>query len=331
MSRIGFSIVPLILVVLLSVFFYMSPSIFGQKASDNTEALQDLINKRFLSIGNSIAHATFVLDAILGEEYEKLNEIITTLKSDEQEITEVNFTDAKNNIIASSDPNRLGKVSSSTIPASGKSAVQRKSEIIEGAFNISIGATRVGAVYLKAKPIVPVIKVSNAPNPVVLGVGAVFALIAFFVTFSMSRSFETKLVDDINKRQEEVFLPKIDSLKNESAQAQKNLDDIKKKTDEAQQVLTRISAEYQEKKREIESNPVVLSLEKLKAAEVELIKRLELLKKEEIKIQNEFSLLKQQREDIQHSLESERKEESVLREKLDLIKKKILHLESPGK
>ncbi len=331
MSRIGFSIISFILIALISVFAYMAPNFFGQKGSGDNSVLNELVTKRLMSIGNSIAHATFVLDAILENQTEKLNEIITTVKQDEPEITNLHFTDAKNNVIASSDEAQIGKAYSSTILASGKNTVKANSSVYEGGFAINIGTTRVGALYFTSKPQVPKINVTITPNPIILGVGLVFAILSFFITFALSKGLESKMVEDINKRQEEVFLPKIDSLKNETAQVKKNLDETKQKTSETQAALNKLNEEYIARKRELEANPVVQSIEKLKVQESELIKRLETLKKEETKIQSETALVKQQREEIRGALEAEKKEEGVLREKLDLIKKKILHLETPGK
>lgn len=331
MSRIGFSIISFILIALISVFAYMAPNFFGQKGSSDSSVMKELVNKRLMSIGNSIAHATFVLDAILENQTEKLNEIITTIKQDEPEITDLYFTDAKNNVIASSDEAQIGKVYNSTILASGKNTVQANSSVYEGGFAINIGTTRVGALYFTSKPQVPQISVAVTPNPIILGVGLVFAILSFFITFALSKGLESKMVEDINKRQEEVFLPKIDSLKNETAQVKKNLDEAKQKYSDTQTALNRLSEEYQARKKELEANPVVQSIEKLKVQESDLIKRLEAMKKEETKIVNETTLVKQQREEIRGALEAEKKEEAVLREKLDLIKKKILHLETPGK
>ena len=73
------------------------------------------------------------------------------------------------------------------------------------------------------------------------------------------------------------------------------------------------------------------SVEKLKSAEIKLIKHLEELKEEESQLNTELSLLSQKREEVLNALENEKKEERTLHEKLDLIKKKILHLETPGK
>jgi len=62
-----------------------------------------------------------------------------------------------------------------------------------------------------------------------------------------------------------------------------------------------------------------------------LLKRLEKLKEEEQQLNKEISLITQKREEVRSALEAEKKEERTLHEKLDLIKKKILHLETPKK
>lgn len=331
MTRINFCIIPAILIILLSVFFFLSPKFFAQKAANNTTALNDLITQKYLSVGNSIAHFPFVVDYVLENDIGRLTEIIAQLRKDEPEITFIHITDDKNKIIASTDPNSIDKIYNSNILASGTSVVKEKSGIYEGGFSINVGSARKGMLFFQVKPKVPEIKVSSSSNPIVLIVGIVFALITFFIILSVSRGMETKLVEQINKRQEEVFLPKIESLKTDQTTAQKKLDELNKKINDGQQNLKKLNDDYLAKKKEIETNPVFQSVDKLKATEAELLKRLEVLKTEESKLNDGMSLLKRQKEEVHNALEAEKKEESVLREKLDLIKKKILHLETPAK
>uniref|UniRef100_A0A7C4THY6 Single cache domain-containing protein n=1 Tax=candidate division WOR-3 bacterium TaxID=2052148 RepID=A0A7C4THY6_UNCW3 len=327
MSKISFGLIPAILIIFLSVFFYLSPKILGQKSAIDKQSINDLINKRFLSLGNSISHATFVVDAVVENDDLKLSEIITTLRQDEPEITLIHFLNAENKIIASSDPNAIGNNSNIVL---GKEKIREKSGIYEGTFGITIGSKIIGALYFQARPRVPEIKVSSESNPIILILGIVVAIVTIVIMLLMSRGLEAKLVEEINRRQEEVFLPKIDALKNEQITAQKTLDELNKKITEAQTNLKTIEEQYAAKKREFESSPVVQSVEKLKETEVELLKKLEVLKEEENRLNKEITLLTQKREEIMTALEAEKKEEATLREKLDLIKKKILHLEATG-
>ncbi|MEO0106750.1 MAG: hypothetical protein ABIL70_07825 [candidate division WOR-3 bacterium] len=330
MSKITFGLIPAILIILLSIFFYLSPKFFGQKPTDQREAVSELVTKRFLSLGNSIAHATFVVDAIIEGDESKLSEIIQTLRRDEPEILNIYFTDSKNNIIAASESNVVGSTYGSNILGSMPYAIKEKSDGYECGFSIGIESRRFGALYFQAKPKIPEIKLSAQPNPIFLVIGILVAFITLFLTLIMSKGLESKLVEEINLRQEEVFLPKIEALKNEQVTAQATLDELNKKISQAQESLKNIEAEYAARKKEFESSPVVQSVEKLKSTEVELLKKLEMLKEEENKLNKEIALLTQKREEIMTALEAEKKEEATLREKLDLIKKKILHLEAAG-
>lgn len=331
MSKIGVAIVSLILVILLSVFFFLSPRIFGQAPAGDGEPLKELLISRFTTLGNSIAHAAFVEDAIIMKDEANLSEIITRLRRDEPEIGFINFTDNKNRVIASSDPTIVGEIYNPDLLEAGNSVVRENSGVYEGGFGITVGNKRVGAFYFEAKPTVSSIKISSSPNPVILVIGIVVAFILFVVVLSMSRSIEAKLVEDINRRQEAVFSPKVQSLRNEQSAAQERLSRLNSEIVQAQETLRKFTEEYESKKKEVENNPVVQSIEKLKESEADLLKRLEALKEEESKLNTEISLLTQKREEVRSALEAEKKEESTLHEKLDLIKKKILHLETPGK
>ncbi len=331
MSKVTFSIIPLILIFLLSVFFFLSPKFFAQEATGSGEEIKEILVKRFMNIGNLIAHATFVEDAIIMEEISNLNEIIDRFHRDEKEITYIHFTDAKNKILASNDPNKVGKTHNSTLLKSGSSVVNEKDGTFNGGFSIKIGKTTVGALYFGAKPTIPAVKVTASSNPLILVIGIVVGVIAFFIMFSMQRNLETKIVEDINARQEEVFSPKIESLKKEQQQAQQKVDELHNKLSKAKGDLKKMNDDYESRKREIEENPVVQSIEKLKQSETDTLKRLEKLKDEEQRLNKEIALLSQKREDVRSALEAEKKEESTLHEKLDLIKRKILHLETPKK
>uniref|UniRef100_A0A7V1EHA4 Uncharacterized protein n=1 Tax=candidate division WOR-3 bacterium TaxID=2052148 RepID=A0A7V1EHA4_UNCW3 len=329
MSRITFGIIPAILIIILSVFFYLSPQFLGQKPTNGKEAVTELIYKRITNLGNFISRATFVQDALIENDEAKLSEIIVTLKQDDPEILSVNFTDNKNKVIASSDANLQGNNYAPLNPGSSSKIVE-KSGVYEGGFSINLGATPIGTLYIQVKPKIPEIKVATSPNPIVLVAGIVIAIITFIIMFSMASGLESRLVEDINLRQEEVFQPKIEELKKQQEEAQKALEEINKKIAQGENKIKTLEAEYQARKKEFESSPVVQSVEKLRETEAELLKKLEVLKNEENRLNKEINLLSQKREAIMNALEAEKKEEARLREKLDLIKKKILHLESPA-
>jgi hypothetical protein len=331
MAKVTSALIPLILIILLSVFFYLSPRFIAQPATSDGKALEEVITKRFMNVGNLIAHATFVEDAIITGQSLNLSEIIARFRRDEKEITYIHFTDAEGSVLASSDQSMIGKKYDSALLKSGASVVKATNDLYEGAFAITVGKTVVGALYFGARPNVPVINLSPSSSPIPLGVGIVVGIIAFVIILALQRNLESKIVDDINKRQEEVFSPKIESLRRNQESAQKDFDQLQKKIATAQEQLQNLNSEYEAQKREIEANPVVQSIEKLKTSEAETLKRLEKLKEEEQQFSKEITLLTQKREEVRSALEAEKKEEHTLHEKLDLIKKKILHLETPKK
>ncbi len=328
MSRATLGLIPAILIIILSVFFYLSPKFIGQKPTNGHEAVSELITKRLSSLGNFVARVTFVTDAILDNDEAKLSEIVSAIKQNEPEVMAVVFTDAEKKVIASSDASLLGINYVPLNPGSNK--ITEKSGVYEGGFSILLGTKAIGALYIRMKPKLPEIKVAVSSNPIVLIVGIVVAIITFIIMLTMASGIESHLVEEINMRQEEVFQPKIDSLKTEQAQAQKLLDEINKKIADGEKNLKKLESDYAAKKKEFESSPVMQSVEKLRETETELVKRLEVLKTEEGRLKNEVNLLTQKREEIMNALEAEKKEEAKLREKLDLIKKKILHLETPA-
>jgi outer membrane murein-binding lipoprotein Lpp len=329
MSRITFGIIPAIVIIILSVFFYLIPQFFGPKAPNDKSVIVELVNKRIMNIGNFIARSTFVQDAIIEKDEAKLSEIIVALKQDEPEFFSVIFTDNKNKVIASSNVNQIGKDYAPLNPGSSSKIIE-KSGIYEGGFSINLGTTTIGILYIQVKPRIPEIKAAPSLNPIILVAGIVMAIITFVIMVSITSGLESRLVDDINRRQEEVFQPKIEELKKQQAEAQKALEETLKKIAQGENKLKALEDEYQVRKKEFESSPVVQSVEKLRETESELLRKLEVLKTEENRLNNEINLLTLKREEIMNALEAEKKEEARLREKLDLIKKKILHLESPA-
>ncbi len=329
MSRVTFGLIPAILIIILSVFFYLSPQFMGQKPANGKQAVSEMINKRILNLGNFIARVSFVTDAILDNDEAKLSEVVTTLKQAEPEILAINITNEEKKVIASSDANLLGTDYAPLNPAE-LNKVTDKGGIYESGFPINLGTKTIGTLYIKLKPKIPEIKVSTSSNPIILIAGIALAIITFVIMTAMASGLESRLIEDINLRQEEVFLPKIEELKKAQTEAENSLTELNKKIAESENKIKKLESEYAAKKKEYESSPVMQSVEKLRQTEAELVKRLEVLKNEESRLNNEVNLLSQKREEIMNALDAEKKEEAKLREKLDLIKKKILHLESPA-
>lgn len=331
MSKGAASFIILFLVLALTAFFFFSPNFFGRDEVLDSDITKELLVTRFTSLGNSIAHAAFVEDAVIMGEEAKLSEIVTRLKNDEPEITFVHITDADNKVLVSTDSAMVNKIYNSDVLGGGSSAVTERNGIYEGGFSIEIGKTKVGFLYFGANPRVSSSAFSGSGNPIMIGAGIVIAFIAFFVTLVSKRNIKAKLIDEMNRRQAEIFSPKIEALKNAQNEAQTKLHSVNEQLEAAEQELQKFTEEYETKRREAENNPLVQSIDKLKAAESDLIKRIEGLKEEENQLNTEISLLSQKREEVLNALEAEKKEERTLHEKLDLIKKKILHLETPGK
>ncbi len=331
MSKYGIAIITLILFILLSAFFYLSPNILPQQGGAGGDAVKNIMIKRFENVGNLIAHATFVEDALIMEEIANLNEIIVRFQQDEEELTFIHFTDADNKILASSDNNMIGESFAPSILSAGETGVGERDGTYEASFVVSVGTTVIGKLFFSAKPVLEGAVGSASPSPIVLGVGVIFGIIAFVILITSFRGLEARIVEDINKRQEEVFSPKIESMKREQERAQKEVDDLMKKVSAAKQDLTKLNDEYKARKKEVESSPVMKSIEKLKESEADILKRLEKMKEEEQRLNKEISLISQKREEVRSALEAEKKEERTLHDKLDLIKRKILHLETPKK
>ena len=331
MSRGAASIIILLSILLLTAFFFFSPRILTSRDSHNPEVAQELMVKRFTSLGNSVAHAAFVEDAVIMDEAANLTEIIARLQKDEPELTYIHFTDDKNKVLVSNDSTMVGKVISSNILANGSSVVREQNGLYECGFSIDIAKKRVGALYFGVRPNLSVSAFSSTTSPIVVLVGVLVAVVAFAATLLSKRSMKAKVIADMNRRQEEIFSPKIEALKLAQTEAQSRLNEVNAEIKNAESEMERLSVEYEERKKEAQSDPLVQSVEKLKTAEVRLIKHIEELKEEEAQLNTEISLLSQKREEVLNALDAEKKEERTLHEKLDLIKKKILHLETPGK
>ncbi|MGQ9534793.1 MAG: hypothetical protein ACUVTF_06130 [bacterium] len=328
MSRVTFGLIPAILLIILSVFFYLSPQFIGQKPTNGKQAVSEMINKRIINLGNFVSQLSFVTDFILDNDEARLSEVVTTLKQTEPEILSVSITDGEKKVIASSETSLLGTNYVPLNPAALNKVTERGG-VFESGFPINLANKTIGIVYIKLQPKIPEIKIASSSNPIVLIAGIALAIITFVIMTAMTSVLESRLIEDINIRQEEVFLPKIEALKKQQTEAEQTLNDLNKKIAEGENKIKKLESEYAAKKKEYESSPVMQSVEKLRQTEAELVKRLGILKNEENKLNNEINLLSQKREEIMNALDAEKKEEARLHEKLDLIKKKILHLESP--
>jgi len=108
---------------------------------------EDLITKRYMSIGNFIAHSTRVEDAIMMEEISVLKEIIYRFRENEPEIGYIHFTDSKNKVLASSDSSFTDKTYDSDLPETEQSVIKEKNGTYECGFSITIGRTKIGSLY----------------------------------------------------------------------------------------------------------------------------------------------------------------------------------------
>jgi sensor histidine kinase regulating citrate/malate metabolism len=331
MSRGAASVIVLFLILVLTALFFFSPNLFPGQDVGNTSLVKELTTQRLTSLGKSIAHAAFVEDAVIMGDDAKLSEIITRLQKDEPELTFVHITDAKYNILASSDTSKIGAVYSTDLLPTGSSSVKEQNGFYEAGFSINVGQMRIGALYFGLKPNLAAMPISKDRNPLIIIAGFACALIAFLVMLFSKRRTKARLVAEMNTRQEEIFSPKIEALRRAQNEAQSRLNEINDNIKNAEQDLQRLSDDYETRRKEAESDPLMQSVEKLKSAEIKLMKHLEELKEEESQLNTELSLLSQKREEVLNALENEKKEERTLHEKLDLIKKKILHLETPGK
>ena len=226
MSKGAASILILFLVLALTGFFFLSPNLFSRGDVLDSNIVKELIVKRFTTLGNSIAHAAFVEDALIMGDEAKLTEIVTRLKNDEPEITFVHVTDGDSKVLVSTDAAMVGKTYSSNVLAGGASAVAERNGSYEGGFSIEIGKTKVGFLYFGANPSVASGTLSFSGNPITIVVGVVVAFIVFLLTLLSKRNVKARLIDEMNKRQSEIFSPKIEALKNAQNEAQGKLKEM---------------------------------------------------------------------------------------------------------
>jgi len=155
---LGIIITTCVILTLLYYFLLYTPGRKSNVISDlkwttgksSAKSLVELQNKKFTSIGNVIAHAAYVEDAVIMDADVNLNEIITQLSKDEPEITFIHFTNNKNRIIASTDSTLTGKVYSSDLLNDSACVVRVGDGGYECGFSIEVGRKRVGALYFGA-------------------------------------------------------------------------------------------------------------------------------------------------------------------------------------
>ena len=322
----------LLLVLLLTAFFAFGPMLLPSERSPESAVAEELQVMRFKSLGNSVAHAAFVEDAVIMDDEANLAEVVTRVTRDETDLVFLHVTNVDNKILASSNAGLVGTVYDARQPVEGSlSMVERRSGILEGAFAIRVSDKNVGFLYLGAAPKPPAGVLSTSVNPVMIAVGVIVALLAGALAVISRRNTKAKLMYEMNAHQEEIFSPKIEALKNSQQEARTKLDEVKASLEKAQNEYRQFSEEYETKRREAANDPLVQSIENLKVSESKLAKHIEELKEEENQLNTEINLLSQKREEVLAALEADKKEERTLHEKLDLIKKKILHLETPGR
>ncbi len=332
MSRGSAPLFIFLLVLLLTAFFTLGPMFLLSEKSPESASTEELQVKRLMSLGNSVAHAAFVEDAVIMDDEANLAEVITRVTRDETDLTFLHVTDVNNKIIASSNVDLVGTPYDARQPAEDSpSRVERRSGILEGAFAIRVRDTNVGFLYLGADPKPPAGVFSTSVNPLMIAAGFIVALLAGALAVVSKRNTKAKLMYEMNAHQEEIFSPKIEALKNSQQEARNKLDEVKASLEKAQSEYRQFNEEYEAKRREAANDPLVQSIENLKVAENTLAKHIEELKEEENQLNTEINLLSQKREEVLAALEADKKEERTLHEKLDLIKKKILHLETPGR
>ena len=229
MSKGAVSFIVLFLILVLTAVFFFSPSIFPRQSAENSSLARDLHIQRLTSLGNSIAHAAFVEDAVIMGDDAKLSEIITRLQRDERELTFIHITDANDKILASNDVSKIGQTHNANIVIDGASAVQEQGGVYEAAFSINVGQMRIGVLYFGLKPSVGQVQLSSDSDPVIIVIGVVCALIAFVVMVISKRNTKAKLVTEMNDRQEEIFSPKIEALRRAQTEAQSRLNEINDK------------------------------------------------------------------------------------------------------
>jgi len=124
---------------------------FGALTSEQEQTLtqHELRVERYKSIGQIIAHSSYVEDMLTMDEIATLDDVISELRDAVADISLVHFTDGQGFIIASSDRASLGREFFSDIFNNTECVVRSKDGYYEGGFSIRIGEKKIGVLYFK--------------------------------------------------------------------------------------------------------------------------------------------------------------------------------------
>jgi serine/threonine protein kinase len=124
---------------------------FGVLTSEQaqTRTQDELRAETYESVGNIIAHSSYVEDLLTMDEIALLDDIITELQTAVTDISLVHFINDQDIIIASSDPASLGRGFFNDVLDDKESIVRQKDEYYEGGFSVRIGKKKIGALYFQ--------------------------------------------------------------------------------------------------------------------------------------------------------------------------------------
>jgi len=112
--------------------------------------LKQSLDEKFTGIGNLVTHLPYVEDAVITKDKNLLNDIISGLLQDEPEITYAHFTDNRNNVIASSDPQAVGEIYYPNTGVIDSDTIIEKNDKYDCCFNLWVGDKKVGSFYFGA-------------------------------------------------------------------------------------------------------------------------------------------------------------------------------------
>jgi len=349
MSRFRFFIIPFLGILALTFVVYLLPQPVskGSGGVPNDPGYMSLLKDRYKSVAQIVATSDNIIDAVIMKDNFTLNRVLGKVKQIESDVLYISIVDDDNTVLGSFDTLLVGKAYKG--PAGLKMLgaepilIQESSsgniKQLNYAVPVLSSAKKIAALYLQAKATPSLVTTRSAPvntakSPLIVGVGAVFALLVSFVMVAVAGSMKEAVLDKLVSEQQHLFSPKIAQLKKDEEQLETDIDNLEKRKSDldteaaaAQMTVVNAKKEYETVMQQIAQHPITKSVEKLKAAEADLIKRLEQMKAEGGKAGKELELVKTQHETTRKSLESDRQEEKALHDRLDLIKKKILRLE----
>jgi serine/threonine protein kinase len=149
--------VVIVCVILAALYYYRNyyparrlkiiPDLKWTGKVEDEISLRKFVKERLTSIGNVIAHSTYVEDMVIMKDEAKLNEVIIQLCQDEPEITFIHFTDDKNRVIASNNSTIVGNNFNSDLLITEVSNVEERHGVYESGFRVMVGGKKVGALY----------------------------------------------------------------------------------------------------------------------------------------------------------------------------------------